>query len=68
MGISVTCAECGKLYDELQALEELRENESVCLRCGTPVAVESWDLLLVTWEEEPEEKDLELDLVEIDDE
>ena len=68
MGMSVSCPECGLHYDQLPQLEELRENESVCLRCGLPVAVGSWDLLLASWEEEPEEKDLELDLVEIDDE
>ena len=66
MAISITCAKCGKSYAQQQHLEELRENESICLRCATVVKVDNWDLVLVSWEEEFEEKDLELDLVEID--
>src|SRR5262245_30741584 len=39
MGKTVRCRECGKVYRELDELEDLRDNDSVCLVCNNTIEV-----------------------------
>ena len=43
MGKIVRCRECGKVYRELDELEDLRDNDSVCLVCNNTIEVADWD-------------------------
>lgn len=52
MGKSVNCRECGKVYRELDELEDLRDNDSVCLVCNNTVEVADWDRILASFEDE----------------
>src|SRR5262245_23990211 len=52
MGKSVHCRECGKVYRELDELEDLRDNDSVCLVCNNTVEVADWDRILASFEED----------------
>lgn len=52
MGKSVHCRECGKVYRELDELEDLRDNDSVCLVCNNTVEVADWDRILASFEDE----------------
>ncbi len=63
MGKSVHCKECGKVYRELDELEDLRDNDSVCLVCNNTIEVADWDRILASFEDDdgdvddPEDED-----------
>ena len=70
MGKVVRCPECAKVYRGPEELEELRDNDSVCMVCNAPIEVSDWDRVLASWEEdedEPAEVDDDDDLDEDDD-
>ncbi len=52
MGRAVNCVECGKVFNDLKKLEDLRENDSICLVCNTPIEVADWDLVLASYDDE----------------
>ena len=52
MGKIVKCRECGKVYRELDELEDLRDNDSVCLVCNNTIEVADWDRILASYEDE----------------
>lgn len=82
MGKVVRCPECGKVYRDPEELEELRDNDSICLVCNAPIEVSDWDRILASWEEDEtdlddvdedvddwaEEDDFELDDEDLEDE
>jgi hypothetical protein len=57
MGKIVRCRECGKVYRELDELEDLRDNDSVCLVCNNTIEVADWDRVLASYEDEDAEAD-----------
>ena len=57
MGKSVTCKECSKVYRELDELEDLRDNDSVCLVCNNTIEVADWDRILASFEDLDDEDD-----------
>ena len=59
MGKSVHCKECGKVYRELEELEDLQNNDSVCLVCNNTIEVADWDRILASFEDEDGEGDEE---------
>ena len=63
MGKTVRCRECGKVYRELDELEDLRDNDSVCLVCNSTIEVADWDRILASYEDDEND----LDDVEDDD-
>lgn len=52
MGKIVKCRECGKVYRELDELEDLRDNDSVCLVCNNTIEVADWDRILASYEDD----------------
>lgn len=48
MGKVVSCEECHKVYRSLDALEDLRENDGMCLVCNSPIEVKDWDRVLAS--------------------
>ncbi len=69
MGKVVHCQECAKAYRNLEDLEDLRDNDSICLVCNAPVEVADWDRILASYEEDEEDMDdIEEDEGEIDEE
>lgn len=52
MGKTVHCRECGKVYRELDELEDLRDNDSVCLVCNNTIEVADWDRILASYEDD----------------
>ena len=50
MGKVVRCPECAKVYRDPDELEELRDNDSVCMVCNAPIEVSDWDRVLASWE------------------
>ena len=52
MGKVVRCEECGKAYRNLETLEDLRDNDGICLVCNAPIEVEDWDRVLASYEDE----------------
>ena len=71
MGKIVRCRECGKVYRELDELEDLRDNDSVCLVCNNTIEVADWDRILASYEDDEgdvddDEDDWEDDDVEAD--
>ena len=52
MGKIVRCRECGKVYRELDELEDLRDNDSVCLVCNNTIEVADWDRILASYEDD----------------
>jgi hypothetical protein len=62
MGKTVRCQECGKVYRDLEELEDLRDNDSTCLGCNSTIEVADWDRILASYEDE------EADLDDIDEE
>src|SRR5262245_38119848 len=52
MGKIVRCRECGKVYRELDELEDLRDNDSVCLVCNNTIEVPDWDRVLASYEDD----------------
>ena len=63
MGKVVSCEECRKAYRNLEALEDLRDNDGICLVCNAPIEVEDWDRVLASYEDD----DFDDDADEIDD-
>ena len=59
MGKIVKCRECGKVYRELDELEDLRDNDSTCLACNNVIEVADWDRVLASFEDEDETDDEE---------
>lgn len=55
MGKIVRCRECGEVYRELDQLEDLRDNDSVCLKCNNTIEVADWDRVLASYEDEDAE-------------
>ena len=49
MGKVVSCTECRKAYRNLVDLEDLRENDGICLVCNSPIEVEDWDRVLASY-------------------
>jgi hypothetical protein len=73
MGKIVRCRECGRVYRELDELEDLRDNDSVCLQCNNTIEVADWDRVLASYEEEDgdvddDEDDWDDDEDEVDEE
>ena len=69
MGKTVHCMECGKVYRDLDELEDLRDNDSVCLVCNNTIEVADWDRILASYEDdEGDVDDLDEDWDESDDE
>ena len=57
MGKVVCCEECRKAYRNPEALEDLRDNDSICLVCNTPIEVADWDRVLASYEDEDYDDD-----------
>lgn len=52
MGKIIRCAECGERYKTVEAIEELRDNDAICLNCDAEVEVEDWDRVLASYEDD----------------
>ena len=52
MGKVVHCEECHKIYRDVEALEDLRDNDGICLVCNNPIEVEDWDRVLASYAED----------------
>ena len=68
MGKVIRCPECSELYRTLERLEDLRDNDSVCLVCNSPIEVADWDRVLASYEDEDLDDVDDLDEVDFDDE
>ena len=64
MGRAVRCPECGKVLDNREELEDLRDNDSVCLVCNAPIEVADWDRVLASYDEDEDLDDLDEDNVD----
>lgn len=67
MGKIVRCRECGKVYRELDELEDLRDNDSVCLVCNNTIEVADWDRVLASYEDDDGDADEDDDWEEDED-
>ena len=56
MGKIVRCRDCGKVYREVEELEDLRDHDSNCLVCNSPIEVADWDRVLASYEDDDEEE------------
>jgi len=61
MGKIVRCRECGKVYRDVEELEDLRDNDSVCLVCNSTIEVADWDRVLASYEDDDEDGDVDED-------
>ncbi len=61
MGKPVRCRECGKVYRDLEELEDLRDNDSVCLVCNGTIEVADWDRILASYEDDDDDGDVDDD-------
>jgi hypothetical protein len=61
MGKIIRCPECGEVYNNLEKLEDLRDNDGICLVCNGPIEVRDWDRVLASYEDEEELEDVEDD-------
>jgi len=61
MGKIVKCRECGKSYRDSEELEDLRDNDSVCLVCNSPIEVADWDRVLASYEDDDADSDIDDD-------
>ena len=52
MGRIIRCPECGEVYRELETVEELRDNDGICLVCNAPIEVSDWDRVLSSYDDE----------------
>ena len=59
MGRAVRCPECGKVLDNREELEDLRDNDSVCLVCNAPIEVADWDRVLASYDQDEDLDDLD---------
>lgn len=64
MGKVVRCAECRKVFDDIEELEDLRSNDSICLVCNAPIEVADWDRVLASYEDDEDLDDLDDEDVE----
>ena len=55
------CRECGKVYRDLEELEDLRDNDSVCLVCNGTIEVADWDRILASYEDDDDDGDVDDD-------
>ena len=67
MGKPIRCPECGEVYRTLDRVEDLRDNDGVCLVCNAPIEVANWDRILESYEEEDDLDDVD-ELDDLDDE
>jgi hypothetical protein len=67
MGKAVRCPECGDVYRTLERIEDLRDNDGVCLTCNSPIEVANWDRILESYEEEDMDDVDDLDDLDEDD-
>ncbi|MFK7740763.1 MAG: hypothetical protein AB8H80_10600 [Planctomycetota bacterium] len=68
MGKPVRCRECGKVYRDVEELEDLRDNDSVCLVCNATIEVADWDRILASYEDDEDDGDVDDDDWDDDDE
>jgi hypothetical protein len=61
MGKVVSCEECRKAYRNPESLEDLRDNDGICLVCNSPIEVEDWDRVLASYENEDDDEADEVD-------
>ena len=61
MGKILRCRECGKVYRDLDELEDLRDNDSVCLVCNSTIEVADWDRVLASYEDDEDDGDVDDD-------
>ena len=61
MGKILRCRECGKVYRDLDELEDLRDNDSVCMVCNSTIEVADWDRVLASYEDEEDDGDVDDD-------
>ncbi|MGC6489298.1 MAG: hypothetical protein ACON4Z_16750 [Planctomycetota bacterium] len=54
MGKILRCRDCGKVYRDVEELEDLRDNDSACLVCNNTIEVADWDRVLASYEEDEE--------------
>lgn len=59
MGKTVSCQKCSETYRNLVQLEDLRDNDGICLVCNAPIEVADWDRVLASY--------LDDDLDDVDD-
>ena len=52
MGKILRCRDCGKVYRDVEELEDLRDNDSVCLVCNNTIDVADWDRVLASYEDD----------------
>ncbi len=52
MGRIVRCPECGEVYQDLESIENLRDNDGICVVCNAPIEIEDWDRVMASYEEE----------------
>lgn len=52
MGRIIRCPECGEVYRELEAVEELRDNDGICVVCNAPIEVADWDRVLSSYDDD----------------
>ncbi len=50
MGKIVRCQECSETYRTLERLEDLRDNDGICLVCNAPIEVSDWDRVLASYD------------------
>ncbi len=60
MGKVIRCEECGRAYRTLDDIEDLRDNDGICMSCNAVIEVSDWDRILASYEDE--------DLDDVDDE
>ncbi len=52
MGKTVRCPECGEVYRSLERIEDVRDNDGVCLVCNAPIEGTDWDKVLASYEDD----------------
>ena len=55
MGKIVRCRDCGKVYRDVEELEDLRDNDSACLVCNSTIEVADWDRVLASYEDDDDD-------------
>ena len=61
MGKIVRCCDCGKIYRDVEELEDLRDNDSACLVCNSALEVADWDRVLASYEDDDGDGEREVD-------
>ena len=52
MGKIIRCRACGKVYRDVEELDDLRDNDSACLVCNSTIEVADWDRVLASYEDD----------------